>query len=152
VGRGRNRARVASDRSRRREKDPRSSGRDFDDRGSRGWSDGMSELVTSADLLATIIAATRRIVEVRAEKEPIAELEQRAAAEPSRAGRFRAALSRRDTFNVVAECKRRSPSKGVLREEYDPVAIASDYAAAGAAAISVLTEPTFFDGALEHLV
>jgi len=52
---------------------------------------------------------------------------------------------------VIAECKRRSPSKGVLRTEYDPVAIATGYADAGAAAISVLTEPTFFDGALEHL-
>jgi indole-3-glycerol phosphate synthase len=113
----------------------------------------MSELATSsADLLATIVAATRRIVEVRAEREPIAELEKRASAEPSRAGRFRAALSRLDAINVIAECKRRSPSKGVLREDYDPAAIARGYAEAGAAAISVLTEPTFFDGALEHLV
>jgi indole-3-glycerol phosphate synthase len=39
----------------------------------------------------------------------------------------------------------------VLREQYDPVAIARGYEAAGAAAVSVLTEPTFFDGALEHL-
>ena len=46
----------------------------------------------------------------------------------------------------IAECKRRSPSRGVLRADYDPVAIARGYAAAGAAAISVLTEPTFFDG------
>jgi indole-3-glycerol phosphate synthase len=53
--------------------------------------------------------------------------------------------------NVIAECKRRSPSKGVLRADYDPVAIARGYVAAGAAAVSVLTEPTFFDGALEHL-
>jgi indole-3-glycerol phosphate synthase len=52
---------------------------------------------------------------------------------------------------VIAECKRRSPSRGVLRENYDPVAIASGYAEAGAAAISVLTEPTFFDGSLDHL-
>jgi indole-3-glycerol phosphate synthase len=112
----------------------------------------MSEsAVSSADLLATIVAATRRIVETRAERAPIAELEKRAAAEPSRAGRFRAALSRLDAINVIAECKRRSPSRGVLREDYDPVAIARGYAQAGAAAISVLTEPTFFDGALEHL-
>ena len=54
-------------------------------------------------------------------------------------------------MNVIAECKRRSPSTGVLRPDYDPVAIAPGYAAAGAAAISVLTEPTFFDGSLEHL-
>jgi indole-3-glycerol phosphate synthase len=53
--------------------------------------------------------------------------------------------------NVIAECKRRSPSRGVLRPDYDPVAIARAYTAAGAAAISVLTEPTFFDGALEDL-
>src|SRR5205085_2034939 len=43
------------------------------------------------------------------------------------------------------------PSRGVLRAEYDPVSVARRYAAGGAAAISVLTEPTFFDGAIEHL-
>ncbi|HEY2150249.1 MAG TPA: indole-3-glycerol phosphate synthase TrpC, partial [Vicinamibacterales bacterium] len=104
-----------------------------------------------ADLLATIVAATRRIVEVRQAEQSLAVLEARAAAMPSRAGRFVSALSRADRVNVIAECKRRSPSKGVLRQDYDPVAIATGYAAAGAAAISVLTEPAFFDGALEHL-
>jgi indole-3-glycerol phosphate synthase len=53
--------------------------------------------------------------------------------------------------NVIAECKRRSPSKGVLRDPYDPAAIATAYARGGATAISVLTEPSFFDGSLEHL-
>ena len=65
---------------------------------------------------------------------------------------FTAALSRTDRFNIIAECKRRSPSRGVLRADYDPVSIARGYTTAGAAAISVLTEPTFFDGSLEHLV
>ena len=55
-------------------------------------------------------------------------------------------------IRVIAECKRRSPSKGVLRADYDPVTIAGQYVEAGAAAVSVLTEPGFFDGALEHLV
>ena len=109
----------------------------------------------SADLLATIVAATRRIVDVRSEREPLARLRERveraAADERKPRAPFAAALSRPDTLNVIAECKRRSPSKGVLRAEYDPVAIARGYAEAGAAAISVLTEPTFFDGALEHL-
>jgi indole-3-glycerol phosphate synthase len=53
--------------------------------------------------------------------------------------------------NVIAECKRRSPSRGVLTTQYDPVAIARQYESGGAVALSVLTEPTFFDGALEHL-
>jgi indole-3-glycerol phosphate synthase len=104
-----------------------------------------------ADLLATIVAATARIVEVREAREPRAVLEKRALATTARPGRFAAALRRTAGFNVIAECKRRSPSKGILRASYDPVAIARSYAAAGAAAISVLTEPTFFDGALQHL-
>ena len=104
-----------------------------------------------ADLLETIVAATRRIIEVRQAVEPMAALAKRAEAMPSRAGRFEDALSRTAGVNVIAECKRRSPSRGVLRERYDPVAIATAYAAAGAAAISVLTEPTFFDGSLDHL-
>jgi len=105
----------------------------------------------SADLLETIVAATRHSVDAREAAQPLAALAERAAAMPSRAGRFAGALSVADDVNVIAECKRRSPSKGVLREDYDPVAIATGYAAAGAAAISVLTEPAFFDGALEHL-
>jgi indole-3-glycerol phosphate synthase len=104
-----------------------------------------------ADLLATIVAATRRIVEVRAEQEPIARLGLRAERTDTRPGVFRAALSRAGRVNIVAECKRRSPSRGVLRADYDPVAIARGYSAAGAAAISILTEPTFFDGSLDDL-
>lgn len=105
----------------------------------------------AADLLATIVAATRRIVEVREAQEPRTDLEKRASAVAARPGRFQAALAQVDRVNVVAECKRRSPSRGVLRASYDPAAIAKGYADAGAAAISVLTEPTFFDGSLEHL-
>lgn len=111
----------------------------------------MSESAGTADLLATIVAATRRIVDVRQAEEPLAALAQRAGTRPSRAGRFQAALSGAREYRVIAECKRRSPSRGVLRADYDPVAIALGYADAGAAAISVLTEPTFFDGSLEHL-
>jgi indole-3-glycerol phosphate synthase len=47
---------------------------------------------------------------------------------------------------VIAECKRASPSAGVLRRDFDPVALAQDYAGAGAAAVSVVTEPEFFAG------
>jgi indole-3-glycerol phosphate synthase len=105
----------------------------------------------SADLLETIVAATRRIVAVREQREPLAAIERRAAQRSPRPGRFRDALARAEGFNVIAECKRRSPSRGVLRAEYDPVDLARQYAEAGAAAISVLTEPTFFDGSVQHL-
>src|SRR5262245_60650315 len=104
-----------------------------------------------ADLLETIVAATRRIVDVRQAREPLQALARRAERTTPRPGVFRAALSSPSRINVIAECKRRSPLRGVLRRDYDPAAIARGYAEAGAAAISVLTEPTFFDGALEHL-
>jgi indole-3-glycerol phosphate synthase len=104
----------------------------------------------TADLLATIVAATRRIVEVRKAAEPLASVDARARAVSVTKGRFEAALSA-GGVRVIAECKRRSPSRGVLRPDYDPAAVARSYAEAGAAAISVLTEPTFFDGAVAHL-
>jgi indole-3-glycerol phosphate synthase len=105
----------------------------------------------TSDLLRTIVAATQRITEVRRDREPLATLEKRAAAASPHGARFEAALAARGRPNVIAECKRRSPSKGVLAGDYDPARIAGRYEMGGAAAISVLTEPTFFDGALEHL-
>src|SRR5689334_14507251 len=107
--------------------------------------------MSAADLLLTIVAATRRIVETRRGKEPLASLERRAASAKPAGQRFEAALGMAGRINVIAECKRRSPSKGVLAAEYDPARIAMQYQDGGAAAISVLTEPTFFDGSLAHL-
>lgn len=111
----------------------------------------MTSTSEAPDLLAAIVAGTRRMIEVRAAGMPIGEVDRRAAGVEPRPGRFAAALSRTNRVNVIAECKRRSPSRGVLRADYDPAAIASGYARAGAAAISVLTEPAFFDGHLDHL-
>jgi indole-3-glycerol phosphate synthase len=105
----------------------------------------------TADLLAAIVAATRRIVEVREQRESRAALAARAERHDAPTGRFRAALIDPSVPRIIAECKRRSPSRGVLRRDYDPVTIAQGYEQAGAAAISVLTEPTFFDGTLDHL-
>lgn len=107
--------------------------------------------MSTPDLLRTIVAATGRIVEIRRAREPFAMLEQRATAGRPRGAAFESALADAGRVNVIAECKRRSPSRGVLAASYDPVAIARQYQSGGAAAISVLTEPTFFDGSLEHL-
>jgi indole-3-glycerol phosphate synthase len=102
------------------------------------------------DLLHTVVAAARRGAQTREAGVSREALAREAAARPRRGGAFHDAL-RRPGVRVIAECKRRSPSRGVLRPAYDPVAIARSYAAHGAAAISVLTEPTFFDGSLDHL-
>ena len=106
---------------------------------------------TAPDLLATIVAAATRITEVRRAAVPDAELERAASQCTPNGAAFVSALRDGPAPRVIAECKRRSPSRGILRENYRPAEHASSYAAAGAAAISVLTEPSFFDGSLEHL-
>lgn len=106
--------------------------------------------VLRADLLETIVAAARRSVDVRQERVPLNRLRQQVTRQP-RGTAFHDALRTSPAPRVIAECKRRSPSKGILRKEYDPAAHAAAYARNGAAAISVLTEPTFFDGSLDHL-
>ncbi len=112
----------------------------------------MTSTIDAPDLLAAIVGATRHMVDVRAAQIPLDELDRRAASVEPRPGFFKGALSRTDRLNVIAECKRRSPSRGVLKANYDPASIARGYERAGAAAISVLTEPAFFDGHLDHLV
>ena len=105
------------------------------------------------DVLERIVVAKR------------AELAQAKAARPRRQleGEARAAAPARDFVGamrariasgrpaVIAEIKRASPSRGVLREDFDPGAIAQSYEAGGATCMSVLTDKQFFQGALEHL-
>lgn len=103
-------------------------------------------------VLDTIVAAAYRRVETRRERVGLDALESAIAKGGSddRGARVEQAL-RGDGVRIIAECKRRSPSKGILREVYDVEGIAAAYESAGAAAISVLTEPAFFDGHLSHL-
>ena len=103
-----------------------------------------------SDLLAAAVACARRSADERARARR-AETERLASAMPRHGSRgFHAALTA-EGVRVIAECKRRSPSRGVLRADYDAPSIARSYAHGGAAAISVLTEPAFFDGSLHHL-
>lgn len=99
-------------------------------------------------LLDTIVAATRTSVAFRERSRPLSSAD--ISRQPDGAG-FMHALSATAVPRIIAECKRRSPSRGILRASYDPASHARAYEAAGAAAISVLTEPTFFDGDPQHL-
>ena len=104
-----------------------------------------------ATVLDEIVARTRLKVAERKAAADLPELERAAARHAPRG--FAAGLRRvgREGTAVIAEMKRASPSKGMLREEYRPAAIANAYAQAGAAAISVLTDEEFFQGSLKHL-
>ena len=105
------------------------------------------------DVLRRIIRHKAREVSERAERTPLRVLGERAQAQAPPRG-FAAALRSRIAAGepaVIAELKKASPSKGVLREDFDPDHIARDYAAGGAAALSVLTDETFFQGADRHL-
>src|SRR5688572_14532851 len=100
---------------------------------------------TAPDLLRTIVAAARRAAQVREATVPVDELQGHGRHRPNGTA-FAEALRSSSQPRIIAECKRRSPSRGILRDDYDPPGHARSYVAAGAAAISVLTEPTFFDG------
>ncbi len=96
-------------------------------------------------ILDEIVETKRREVAVRKAAKPLAALEKMIAGRPP-ARDFKAALDADAGCAIIAEIKRRSPSRGLLREDFDPVRIAAEYEQNGAAAISVLTDETFFGG------
>ena len=104
---------------------------------------------TSTTFLDRIVAQKRREVAERRVSRPYAEVERDARAQEA-ALDFAAALAA-PGMRLIAEVKGASPSKGVLIEPFEPAAIAADYLAAGADAISVLTDEPFFRGSLDHL-
>lgn len=100
-------------------------------------------------ILDTILAAKRREIDDAKERIPEAELERRLASAPP-VRDFESAL-RQPGIQVIAEVKKASPSAGVIRPDFDPVAIARTYERHGAACISVLTDAPFFQGDLAYL-
>jgi indole-3-glycerol phosphate synthase len=84
-------------------------------------------------------------------REPPEQLARRAEAEVAPLRDFAGAITRGPEPRVIAEVKRRSPSRGEIRADFDPVACAVAYAEGGAAAISVLTDQSFFGGHLDFL-
>ena len=101
------------------------------------------------DFLAEVLAHKREELAQRQAREPLAALKERAQGAPP--PRDFAAALRGPGLGLIAEIKRASPSKGPLYPDLEPVALARSYAAAGAAAISVLTEERYFQGSLADL-
>ena len=104
-----------------------------------------------SDLLTRICATTRAEVARRQASRTIADLDRAAAAQTPPRG-FRAALGAAPGFALIAEIKRASPSKGVIRADFRPADHARAYAAGGAACLSVLTDAPYFEGHDEYLV
>jgi indole-3-glycerol phosphate synthase len=109
-----------------------------------------------SDILNKILATKREEVEAALKLLPLAELraiaEEAVASNPARdfVGALRAKLSAGQSA-VIAEIKKASPSKGVIRQDFQPAEIAASYAAHGAACLSVLTDRQYFQGAPEYL-
>ena len=101
--------------------------------------------------LDTILATTRDTLESVKARTPIAELERRAAAHQPRG--WSAALRRQSIAGpaVIAEIKKASPSKGLIRADFDVEWLAKRYQAGGATALSVLTDEPYFQGSLRNL-
>ena len=105
----------------------------------------------AADILNEIISVKRRRVGSARELVSLETLRSRVGEMNSGGRRLSTALLNDSRFNIIAEFKRRSPSKGVIRADADPASLAQAYERGGAVAVSVLTEEDFFDGSLTDL-
>ncbi len=110
-------------------------------------------MTDTPDVLERILARKALEVAQRRERVGMRELDQRAAAAPPTRGFAHAVKARVDAGRpaVIAEIKRASPSKGLLRADFHPPEIAVSYERSGATCLSVLTDVEFFRGADEHL-
>ena len=107
-----------------------------------------------SNILEQILATKGQEIQHRQAQVPLAELKQRVLEAPKTKG-FVSALQQRASqqqAGIIAEIKKASPSKGVIRADFDPVAIAQSYASAGATCLSVLTDEQYFQGHDDYLV
>ncbi|MEB3232593.1 MAG: indole-3-glycerol phosphate synthase TrpC [Leptolyngbyaceae bacterium] len=103
------------------------------------------------NILEKIVWYKEGEVERRREKLPLQQLKSQVQTAPPVRDFWDALAHGKTQPALIAEVKKASPSKGVIREDFDPVAIATTYAAAGASCISVLTDSEFFQGSFDYL-
>ena len=107
-------------------------------------------MVEVANILDKIVAKKRKEIAESRARTPLASVQQSAADAPSPKD-FLGALQASQGIGLIAEIKKASPSKGLIREDFDPPSIAKTYTALGASCISILTDETFFQGSLSYL-
>jgi indole-3-glycerol phosphate synthase len=100
-------------------------------------------------ILDQIVSHNRRELEYKKLSLPVTEVQRLASGQPPALDL--ASALRGDGIQLIAEVKKASPSRGIIRHDFNPVEIAEVYAANGAAAVSVLTETKYFQGSLDHL-
>ena len=101
-------------------------------------------------ILTRIVEEKRRVVEEAKRRRPLAELMREAGTKHPKSA-FKKNIGRPHHVNLIAEIKKASPSRGIIRGDFDPAKIAAAYQANGASAISVLTDERFFEGHLDHI-
>ncbi|MBI1249497.1 indole-3-glycerol phosphate synthase TrpC [bacterium] len=107
--------------------------------------------MSAATVLDKIVSKKREEIAAAKSRCPLAEIEARCKDAPAPRG-FLAALSAEGPVKLIAEVKKASPSKGLIRPDFHPVQIAKAYEAAGATCISCLTDESFFQGHLDYLI
>ena len=109
--------------------------------------------MNTTDILATILEYKREWIAARKAVAPLEQLEQQIRDTAPSPGFYRSVRSAIDNGRpaVIAEIKKASPSKGIIRRDFDPAGIAEAYANAGAVCLSVLTDEKFFQGSDRHL-
>jgi indole-3-glycerol phosphate synthase len=103
-----------------------------------------------ATILDKIVATKRQEIAVLYQQCSLADMEARCEGAPKPLD-FAAALNRPGNIRLIAEVKKASPSKGLIRADFDPVLLAQQYESAGASCLSVLTDQVYFQGDLQYL-